>query len=196
MICICLLSNSKQYFYHSSSSRFSTFIFLRTSFVKNCVNVVLVYVLCRILSMVGGCSCGQADSIFLYFLQNAGGRLTDFISFYHLPSTVVRHPVHKLLRAAYSFYNVSTETSLKDLMYDALILAKKVREKKNSFLFGCWNLSCKYYGSIAMIGLHTVPGKGEIPQKLHSPPWELFPDSNVYNRLMKYLQQDWNIQIN
>lgn len=52
--------------------------------------------------------------------------MTDFISFYTLPSTVMHHPLHKSLKAAYSFYNVHTETPLMDLMNDALILAKLV----------------------------------------------------------------------
>ena len=49
------------------------------------------------------------------------------ISFYTLPSTVMHHPTHKQLKAAYSFYNVSEKTPLVDLMQDALILAKQVR---------------------------------------------------------------------
>nr|AAO20905.1 N-myristoyltransferase 2 [Takifugu rubripes] len=54
----------------------------------------------------------------------AGGALTDFASFYTLPSTVMHHPLHRSLKAAYSFYNVHTQTPLLDLMNDALILAK------------------------------------------------------------------------
>lgn len=38
----------------------------------------------------------------------------------------MNHPVHRSLKAAYSFYNVHTTTSLIDLMGDALILAKSV----------------------------------------------------------------------
>lgn len=53
--------------------------------------------------------------------------MTDFISFYTLPSTVMHHPLHKSLKAAYSFYNVHTETPLIELMSDALVLAKLVR---------------------------------------------------------------------
>lgn len=53
--------------------------------------------------------------------------VTDFVSFYTLPSTVMNHPVHKSLKAAYSFYNVSTATRLIELMNDALISAKNVR---------------------------------------------------------------------
>jgi len=47
------------------------------------------------------------------------------LSFYTLPSTVMNHPTHKMLKAAYSFYNVSTKTSWLDLINDALIIAKK-----------------------------------------------------------------------
>lgn len=52
--------------------------------------------------------------------------MTDFLSFYTLPSTIMNHPVHRSLKAAYSFYNVHTTTPLIDLMGDALILAKSV----------------------------------------------------------------------
>merc|ERR1719422_1198133 len=53
------------------------------------------------------------------------GKLTDFVSFYTLPSTVMNHPTHNTIKAAYSFYNVSTATPWADLMGDALVLAKK-----------------------------------------------------------------------
>ncbi|XP_072681799.1 glycylpeptide N-tetradecanoyltransferase 2 isoform X4 [Canis lupus baileyi] len=56
--------------------------------------------------------------------DNSSGKLTDFLSFYTLPSTVIHHPAHKSLKAAYSFYNIHTETPLLDLMSDALIIAK------------------------------------------------------------------------
>lgn len=38
----------------------------------------------------------------------------------------MHHPAHKSLKAAYSFYNIHTETPLLDLMSDALIIAKSV----------------------------------------------------------------------
>ena len=59
--------------------------------------------------------------------QDDDNKMTDVISFYTLPSTVMHHPVHKQLKAAYSFYNVSTKTPLLDLLQDGLILAKTVR---------------------------------------------------------------------
>jgi len=68
----------------------------------------------------------QANIINSYVVEEAeGGGITDFLSFYCLPSTVMNHPVHKHIKAAYSFYNVSTKTPWMDLMADALILAKK-----------------------------------------------------------------------
>nr|CAG4651783.1 EOG090X055U [Triops cancriformis] len=59
------------------------------------------------------------------FVVEREGELTDFISYYTLPSTVMHHPTHKSLKAAYSFYNVSTRTPWVDLLGDALVLAKK-----------------------------------------------------------------------
>ncbi|XP_050931890.1 glycylpeptide N-tetradecanoyltransferase 2 isoform X1 [Lates calcarifer] len=66
----------------------------------------------------------QDNIIDTYVVEGAGGVLTDFTSFYTLPSTVMHHPLHRSLKAAYSFYNVHTQTPLLDLMNDALILAK------------------------------------------------------------------------
>eukprot|EP00479_Gromia_sphaerica_P006636 TRINITY_DN194_c0_g1_i1.p1 TRINITY_DN194_c0_g1~~TRINITY_DN194_c0_g1_i1.p1 ORF type:complete len:407 (+),score=82.44 TRINITY_DN194_c0_g1_i1:77-1297(+) len=51
--------------------------------------------------------------------------LTDMVSFYTLPSSIIGNKNHKTLKAAYSFYNVSTKTPWKQLMTDALIFDKK-----------------------------------------------------------------------
>uniref|UniRef100_A0A8C2KXX8 Glycylpeptide N-tetradecanoyltransferase n=1 Tax=Cyprinus carpio TaxID=7962 RepID=A0A8C2KXX8_CYPCA len=66
----------------------------------------------------------QENIIDTFVVENSDGKLTDFLSFYTLPSTIMNHPVHHSLKAAYSFYNVHTTTNLLDLMGDALILAK------------------------------------------------------------------------
>ncbi|CAH1789246.1 unnamed protein product, partial [Owenia fusiformis] len=60
------------------------------------------------------------------YVNEIDGKIRDFVSFYTLPSTVMHHPQHKSLKAAYSFYNVSTRTTLPDLMQDALITAKNM----------------------------------------------------------------------
>lgn len=65
-----------------------------------------------------------------YVLEDPATKsITDFFSFYNLPSTVIGHPVHKGLKAAYSYYNIFTKHTLKDIMSDACIIANKVREK-------------------------------------------------------------------
>ncbi|CAF4792105.1 unnamed protein product [Pieris macdunnoughi] len=66
---------------------------------------------------------GIVDS---FVVEAQDGSITDFVSYYTLPSTVVYHPVHKTLKAAYSFYNVSTVTPWIDLMLDGLITAKNL----------------------------------------------------------------------
>lgn len=60
------------------------------------------------------------------FVVEQNGVITDFGSFYHLPSTIMNHPQHKMLTAAYSFYNVATKTPLTELMNDMLISAKNI----------------------------------------------------------------------
>ncbi|KAL2921511.1 Glycylpeptide N-tetradecanoyltransferase 1 [Bienertia sinuspersici] len=50
--------------------------------------------------------------------------VTDFCSFYTLPSSILGNPTYSTLKAAYSYYNVATKTPLLQLMNDALIIAK------------------------------------------------------------------------
>jgi len=53
--------------------------------------------------------------------ENDKSKVTDMVSFYHLPSTILNKD--ETLYAAYSFYNAATTMDLTDLMRDALILA-------------------------------------------------------------------------
>ncbi|KAI2810076.1 hypothetical protein RDWZM_002853 [Blomia tropicalis] len=85
--------------------------------------------------------------------------IVAFFSFYILPSTVMNHKTYKDVKAAYSFYNVTTgDISLNDLMQDALIVAKNAgldvfnalnQMENNSFLqnlkFGSGDGSLHYY---------------------------------------------------
>eukprot|EP00877_Chromochloris_zofingiensis_P010082 jgi/Chrzof1/5327/Cz15g22080.t1 len=54
---------------------------------------------------------------------SSGSNITDLVSFYTLPSSVLGHVEHKELRAAYMFYTVPGSTPIKQLMNDALVLA-------------------------------------------------------------------------
>jgi len=50
--------------------------------------------------------------------------ITDFVSFYSLPSSVLKHETHKILNVAYSYYYFTGKHTLTDLTKDVLILAK------------------------------------------------------------------------
>ncbi|KAJ3220982.1 hypothetical protein HK099_003851 [Clydaea vesicula] len=82
--------------------------------------------------------------VYTYVVENPKTHLIDqFVSFYNLPSSIIKHPVHKILNAAYLFYYVPKKFDenespregeedisiwegkyLKELMKDALISAK------------------------------------------------------------------------
>jgi len=64
---------------------------------------------------------GVIDS---FVVEDKDGAITDFISFYNLPSSILKHVEHRTLKAAYSFYNVPKKHTLVELMKDALVLAK------------------------------------------------------------------------
>lgn len=82
------------------------------------------------------------DRVIYSYVVETDDKITDFFSFYCLESTVLGHEKHNSIRAAYLFY-YATETALQtdildkvllkkrlnELMHDALIVAKKVREK-------------------------------------------------------------------
>jgi len=60
-----------------------------------------------------------------YVITNSSGEVTDFASFYTLPSTIIGNQNYKTLKAAYAYYNVASTVKLEDLVRDALIFAKK-----------------------------------------------------------------------
>ena len=66
------------------------------------------------------------ENIVYSFVVQKQDRITDFVSFYVLPSSILNHPKHKILKSVYGFYNVSTQTLWKDLITDALIMAKQL----------------------------------------------------------------------
>jgi glycylpeptide N-tetradecanoyltransferase len=60
-----------------------------------------------------------------YVIENPESHIiTDFCSFYTLPSTIIDSMNHTQLKAAYLYYNVATVTPLVQLMNDILIMAK------------------------------------------------------------------------
>lgn len=83
----------------------------------------------------------EADRvIWTYVVENDKGKITDFVSYYNLDSTIIKQTnhKHKVIRAAYLYYYAtdvafekgSDEKKLKDrlnvLIKDALIMARRV----------------------------------------------------------------------
>ena len=61
-----------------------------------------------------------------YVLKDSSGKVTDMLSCYHLPSSVLNNDKHNHLEVAYSYYNVATTVPLVSLMKDLLIIARNV----------------------------------------------------------------------
>lgn len=63
------------------------------------------------------------DNIIECYLIEKNGKISDFFSFYSLPSSVLNNPKYDTLRAAYAYYFVNTSMTLKELFTIALIQA-------------------------------------------------------------------------
>lgn len=86
------------------------------------------------------------------YVVEQDGKVTDFFSFYSLPSSVIGNPKHSTLNAAYMFYygleipqaldheqtEKFIEKRLNELINDALVLAKKVSIVCLHFLKKIW----------------------------------------------------------
>lgn len=73
----------------------------------------------------------RKEVISCFVVENKQGKITDFASFYHLYSSIIRNPKHKTLRAAYSYYNAPGSLTLEQLTRNLLIEA--VREDCDVF---------------------------------------------------------------
>ena len=100
----------------------------------------------------------RKNVIYSYVKTNEDNKVTDFISFYCLPSSILQNKNYKKLMAAYSFFNINTSCTFKELMQCAIILAKKagfdvyncldIMENETVFkdlLFGQGDGKLKYY---------------------------------------------------
>ncbi|EUD65757.1 glycylpeptide N-tetradecanoyltransferase [Plasmodium inui San Antonio 1] len=98
------------------------------------------------------------DNVIYTYVNEEAGKVKDLISFYSLPSQILGNDKYSTLNAAYSFYNVTTTTTFKNLMQDAILLAKRnnfdvfnaleVMQNKSVFedlKFGEGDGSLKYY---------------------------------------------------
>jgi len=66
----------------------------------------------------------KAGVVYTYVKEDAGNKVTDFFSFYSLPSSVLRLPGDVKLRTVYSYYSAFTSVSKLSLMQESLIYAR------------------------------------------------------------------------
>ncbi|GMR42076.1 hypothetical protein PMAYCL1PPCAC_12271 [Pristionchus mayeri] len=66
------------------------------------------------------------EDVIYSFVVEKSGKITDMVSFYSLPSTVVNNPLHDQMRAAYGYYCVPGSVPLKQLVNDMLIIAHQI----------------------------------------------------------------------
>ncbi|THU51939.1 hypothetical protein C4D60_Mb06t36350 [Musa balbisiana] len=87
--------------------------------------------------------------------------VTDFCSFYSLPSSILNNPNYSGLKAAYSYYNVAMRTPLLQLMNDALIVAKQ----KDYDVFNALDLM---HNEVFLKELKFGPGDGQLHYYLYN----------------------------
>ncbi|XP_006357393.1 glycylpeptide N-tetradecanoyltransferase 1-like [Solanum tuberosum] len=87
--------------------------------------------------------------------------ITDFCSFYTLPSSILGNQNYSTLKAAYSYYNVSTKTPWIQLTNDALIVAKKKD-------FDVFNALDVMHNETFLKELKFGPGDGQLHYYLYN----------------------------
>lgn len=87
--------------------------------------------------------------------------ITDFVSFYTLPSSVLKHPSIHEFKAAYLYYYAVTKSSLTDLIKAALVVAKA----SDHDVFNCLDImdNKKFFED-----LHFGPGSGKLKFYLYN----------------------------
>uniref|UniRef100_A0A8R1E0Z0 Glycylpeptide N-tetradecanoyltransferase n=1 Tax=Caenorhabditis japonica TaxID=281687 RepID=A0A8R1E0Z0_CAEJA len=93
--------------------------------------------------------------------QNQNGKITDLVSFYSLPSSVMGHTTHKTIFAAYLYYYVAGSVSVKQLINDALILANQEK-------FDVFNALDLMHNEKVFVDLKFGKGDGNLQYYLYN----------------------------
>jgi glycylpeptide N-tetradecanoyltransferase len=103
----------------------------------------------------------RENIIYTYVLEDENKNITDMISFYELPSSILKHEKYDKMRAAYSYYNVATTVPMQKLMNDALIIASNL----GFDVFNCLDLMDN---SEMLKELHFGVGDGHLRYYLYN----------------------------
>lgn len=68
----------------------------------------------------------REEVVYSYVVEDpATHEITDLVSFYCLPSSVIKHATHDVVKAAYLYCIIAKKTPITDLMKDALVFARR-----------------------------------------------------------------------
>lgn len=114
--------------------------------------------------------------VYSYVVENLETHeLTDMVSFYSLPSSIIRHPLHSVLYAAYAFCIAAMATPITELVRDVLVLARR-----NGFdVFNALSLA-RHEEFFKELKFHV--GDGELNYYLYN--WKCRPISSEKNALI------------
>uniref|UniRef100_A0A7S3X8P6 Glycylpeptide N-tetradecanoyltransferase n=1 Tax=Strombidinopsis acuminata TaxID=141414 RepID=A0A7S3X8P6_9SPIT len=102
--------------------------------------------------------------IYSYVVKDDKNQITDFFSFYNLPSSILKHPDHDTLWVAYSYYSFSKTNRYEELTKNALIMAKKEK-------FDVFNILDLQDNKPYLRDLKFSPGDGHLHYYLYN--WRL-----------------------
>eukprot|EP01068_Selenidium_serpulae_P008973 Selendium_serpulae@DN5120_c0_g1_i4.p1 len=103
----------------------------------------------------------RQEVVHAFVRHDDAGNVTDFCSFYSLPSRILQHETHRRLNAAYGYYNIAQTVTLKELIHDALILA-------NNAGFDVFNFLDMMDNKSAIDELKFCPGDGLLRYYLYN----------------------------
>jgi glycylpeptide N-tetradecanoyltransferase len=124
--------------------------------------------------------CPVPDVLWSWVARDDQGKMTAMVSFYSLPSTIIHHPIHKTLRAAYLYYyavdadlaDEERRELVKKLVQDALIQAKALG-------FDVFNCLALLENKHFLQDLKFGPGDGYLNYYLYNYRCKTIPDERM-----------------
>ena len=109
--------------------------------------------------------CNNKNIIESYIIKK-DGKITDFISFYYLPSLILNNKKHKVLNKGYLYYYFNNDIKLVDLVIELI----KIMKKKKIDVIDCINIMD--YNTV-INELNFIQGTGTMDYYLYN--WECEP---------------------
>ena len=69
----------------------------------------------------------RENVLYSYVVEDEDKQITDFISFYSLPSSILEHPDYETLHCAYLYYYFTGKYDITELQRNVLVIANKMK---------------------------------------------------------------------